>query len=140
MDAELLAGLRAAAAKEKANVEIVAPVVGGVDTSDGNHIAADQKLEGAPSVLYDAVALLTTKEGAAQLANLPAARDFVSDAYAHCKFIAYVGEANALFAATGLDTHLDDGFVRIGNGQRPATDFLTRCRQLRSWGRQATIS
>ncbi|MDQ7904779.1 catalase [Phytohabitans sp. ZYX-F-186] len=139
-DAGVLAELRAAAAEEKTNVEIVAPAVGGVDTSDGNHVSADQKLEGAPSVLYDAVAILTTKEGATQLANLPAARDFVTDAYAHCKFVGYVEEATALLAATGLNGHLDDGFVRIDDGQRPAADFLTRCRRLRIWDRQAAPS
>ena len=35
----------------------IAPNVGGVDTSDGTHIAADRKIAGGPSVLYDAVAI-----------------------------------------------------------------------------------
>ena len=55
-------------------------------------MAADQKIDGAPSVLYDAVIVITTKNGATALAAMPAARDFVTDAYAHCKFIGYAGE------------------------------------------------
>jgi hypothetical protein len=39
------------------SVELIAPTVGSVTTSDGSTISADQKLEGGPSVLYDAVAL-----------------------------------------------------------------------------------
>jgi hypothetical protein len=45
-----------------------------------------------------------------------------------------------LFAAAGLDSMLDDGFVRIGDGQRSAAEFLARCRQLRLWYRQAAVS
>ena len=40
-------------------------------------------------MLYDAVALLMAKQGDDQLTNNPAARDFVADAFAHSKFIAY---------------------------------------------------
>jgi len=136
-DAALLADLRAAADAEQANVEIVAPVVGGVDTGGGEHIAADQKLDGAPSVLYDAVAILTTKDGAAQLAPLPAARDFVTDAYAHGKFIGHTEEAATLFAATGLAELMDDGFIRLGDGRNSAADFVERCRRLRLWERES---
>jgi catalase len=134
VDAALIADLRAATAQEQANLEFIAPTVGGVDASDGNRIVADQKLDGGPSVLYDAVVVLTTKEGASLLTQLPAARDFVTDAYAHCKFIGYTEEATALFRATGMAEMLDAGFVRLDNN-RSAGDFLAQCRQLRFWER-----
>ncbi len=54
-DAGKLAELRAAAKQAQVNVELIAPAVGGVDDSDGNHAPADQKIDGGPSVLYDAV-------------------------------------------------------------------------------------
>ncbi|GAA2373878.1 catalase [Dactylosporangium salmoneum] len=135
-DAALLAGLREAATREKTNVELVAPIVGGIQASDGTHIAADQKLDGGPSVLYDAVAILTTKDGAAELAAQPAARDFITDAYAHAKFVGYTDDATPLFAATGMHNMIDDGFVRLGANADNAGDFLARCRQLRFWQRQ----
>jgi catalase len=58
-------------------------------------------------MLYDAVAVLASKEGAALLANDSAAKDFVSDAFAHCKWIAYVAEAIPLFEKAGLADNLD---------------------------------
>jgi catalase len=134
-DADLVAGLRAAVEALPANLEFVAPTVGGIDASDGSRIVADQKLDGGPSVLYDAVAVLTTKDGAAELAQQPAVRDFVADAYAHSKFFGYVDEAVPLFRATGLAEPLDDGFVRLTDGTS-IDDFIVHCGQLRFWARQ----
>jgi hypothetical protein len=54
------------------NVELIAPAVGG---SDGNHAPADQKIDGGPSVLYDAVIL--TDDGFVSLDEHSAA-DFIS--------------------------------------------------------------
>ena len=133
-DAGKLAELQSAAEQENVNAELVAPVVGGVETSDGNRVPADQKLDGAPSVLYDAVIVLTTKNGATALAAMPTARDFVTDAYAHCKFIGYAGEPGPLFEAAGLTSLMDDGFISLD--ERSAADFIARCGQLRFWARQ----
>jgi catalase len=136
-DAKLLAGLKSAAKKENVTVELVAPAVGGVEASDGKQIGADQQVDGGPSVLYDAVILLTSAKGVLKLVSSPAARDFVTDAYAHCKFIGYVSDAAPLFQATGMDKLIDDGFIEIANGTSDAAGFLTACRQLRYWARQA---
>ncbi|HXT92401.1 MAG TPA: catalase [Trebonia sp.] len=136
-DAETLAALRAAAAAEGATVEIIAPAVGGVDVSDGTRVPADQQLDGAPSVLYDAVAIIAESGGARALAARPTARDFVTDAVAHCKFIGYTSGAAVLFEAAGLPTDpssADDGFISLG--EHPAAEFVARCRQLRYWHRE----
>ena len=136
-DAETLAALRAAAGAEQANAEIIAPAVGGVDASDGNRVRADQQIDGAPSVLYDAVVILASPDGARALAARPAARDFLTDATAHCKFIGYTGGAAVLFEAAGLPVEaadLDGGFVSLD--EYPAAEFIARCRQLRYWDRQ----
>ena len=53
-------------------LEIVAPKVGGVEAEDGNRIEAQQRIDGAPSVLYDAVALLLSEAGANELSTNPA--------------------------------------------------------------------
>ena len=95
--------MTSAAEQAKVNVELVAPTVGGVRASDGTLVPADQKVDGGPSVLYDAVVVLASKQGTPLLAALPAARDFVADAYAHCKFVGYTGDAAPLFDAAGLD-------------------------------------
>jgi len=135
-DAALIAALQAAAEQEGALVEFVAPAIGGVETSDGKRIEADQQIDGGPSVLYDAVVLLASAAGASKLAREPAARDFVTDAYAHYKFIGYTGDAAPLLDATGVSELRDGGFIELGsNGS--AEGFLTACRQLRFWEREA---
>jgi len=135
-DATVLSDLRAAAEKEGTVVEVIAPSRGGAQASDGTLVAGDQKIDGGPSVLYDAVAIVASEEGADHLAGQPAARDFVSDAYAHLKFIAYTPGARRLFEATGLASQLDDGCVPL-DGAGGAEGFLGRCRQLRHWQRMA---
>jgi len=109
-----------------------------VEASDGSRVTADQKLDGGPSVLYDAVVLLLSERGGPALAALPAARDFVADAYAHCKFIGYAGDPAPLLAAAGLTELTDDGFVNLNDDS--AASFLTTCAALRFWPRQASIA
>jgi catalase len=138
-DSTLLSRLRAATKKEQANIELIAPRIGGVTTSDGKHVPADQKIDGAPSVLYDAVAVLASEEGGVALASLPAARDFVTDAFAHCKFVGYTPGGAALLEATGIATDLDDGFIELGSA-RAASGFLERCRELRHWERESRLA
>jgi catalase len=139
-DAETVASLRAAAEAEGAVVEIVAPVVGGVDLNDGTRLPAGQQIDGAPSVLYDAVAIVAAEGGARALAARPAARDFVTDAVAHCKFIGYTSAAAVLFEAAGLPAGPaeSDGFVNL-NENAPA-EFLSQCRQLRFWDREFAVT
>ena len=130
--------IRNAARQAQVNVELIAPVVGGVEASDGSRVTADQKLDGAPSVLYDAVVLLLSEHGGPALAALPAARDFVADAYAHCKFIGYAGDPAPLLGAAGLTGLTDDGFVNLNDDS--AANFLATCAALRFWPRQASIA
>jgi catalase len=137
VDAGKLAELTSAAEQAQVNVEIVAPAVGGVEASDGQRVPADQEIDGGPSVLYDAVVVLGLKRGTPPLASLPAARDFLTDAFAHGKFIGFTGGAAPLFEAAGLADLLDDGFADLG--QLSAGDFLSRCARLRFWPRQASL-
>ena len=81
-DAGILKALKAALDKAGASYEIIAPKVTGAEASDGSWIDADQMIDGGPSVLYDAVALLLAAEAMADLLLEPSARDFVADAFA----------------------------------------------------------
>jgi len=89
-------------------------------------------------VLYDAVILLASKHGVPALAAQPAVRDFLADAYAHCKFIGFTGDASPLFEAVGLGGQIDDGFISLD--ENSAADFISRCARLRFWRRQAGIA
>jgi catalase len=132
-DAGLLDQLRSAAEAEQVVVEIVAPIVGGVTGSDGKLIPADQKIDGGPSVLYDAVVILTSPDAVSALVEHPAARDFITDAYAHSKFVGYTSAAALLLSGVGLADKLDAGFIDL-NDVGPA-GFLGQCAPLRYWDR-----
>jgi catalase len=132
-DADIFASIKQALENEGANYEVVAPQVGGVTCSKGKHIAAQQVIDGGPSVLYDAVLILVTKEQAKQLAEIPEAKDFVSDAYAHMKFIGHTDEASALIKAAGLNDKKDAGWVDLD--KTSANDFIETLRDLRYWSR-----
>jgi catalase len=92
---------------------------------------------GGPSVLYDAVAIVVSEAGAAELAQQPPAKDFVNDAHAHCKLIAYTPEASALLDAASVTDLMDAGYHLLG-GRTSAKDFIAACRDLRWWARVTT--
>ena len=68
-------------------VEYVAPAIGPVKLKGGGTLTPDHAIDGGPSVLFDAVALLPSADGAADLADRASAQDFVSDAFAHHKLV-----------------------------------------------------
>ena len=138
VDIAIVKSLQNALQKEGALLEIIAPEVGGVKASDGTWIDAAQKLDGGPSVLYDAVALLVSEHGARNLANEPTARDFVADAFAHLKFVGYVEAAVPLLGKAGVSDNRDQGFVLLKTPS-DCSEFITTCRQLRYWGREAGL-
>ena len=138
VNADLLNALRRALEEEGAQLEIVAPSIGGVEDSDGNRIEAQQSINGGPSVLYDAVALLTSEKGMLRLIAEPATRDFVSDAFAHSKFIAYAETATPLITAAIGDNNLDAGFIRI-KATEDAALFVKACRRFRFWERKSQV-
>ncbi|QEH36440.1 Catalase C [Aquisphaera giovannonii] len=134
VDATILAALAGALKEEGAMLKLVAPEVGGVKDSEGIWHDADEKLEGGPSVLFDAVALLPSKAGAARLVTLPAARDFVADAVAHRKFIACVEAAEPLLEKAGVSSNVDAGFIPL-KAPKDCKAFVTACRKVRFWDR-----
>jgi catalase len=132
VDGKILAALAKALKAEGATLKLVAPEVGGVEASDGTWYEADEKLDGGPSVLFDAVAILPSENGATLLSAKPAARDFIADAVAHHKFIAYVEAAAPLFEKAAAE--LDEGFIRLEK-PKDCAGFVMQCRKLRYWDR-----
>ncbi len=133
-DADLVRALAAAVEGEKGAVEYIAPKVGGVTLSDGSPLPAQQMIDGGPSVLYDAIALLPGADLVADLLSEAAARDFVADAYAHCKFIGYVRAAVPLFEKAGVD-EMDEGTIEL-SGVKSAKAFVNKLGKLRIWARE----
>ena len=138
-DSEVFEALKAAIEAEGATIEVIAPAVGGVTGSDGNRIDAQQKIGGGPSVLYDAVAVIPSKEGVQPLLKNAAAKDFVSDAFAHLKVVGYVDAAMPLFEKAGIAGDMDDGFVPLATSKGPSI-FVAACRKLRIWSREQVVT
>lgn len=138
VDAQLLSALKTSAENEGATVEIVAPTIGGVTSSNGTAIPANYQINGGSSVLFDAVAILVSKEGAVKLQNEPTAKDFVSDAFAHAKFIAYNEQAGTLLEKAGISKSQDEGIILLKKDQ-DISKFMNNCKQLRYWKREEKL-
>ncbi|MBB6357108.1 catalase [Aminobacter aganoensis] len=137
-DISLLKKLQTAIEKEGAVMEVIAPKVGGVEAADGTWIEARHMIDGGPSVLFDAVALLISDQGAERLIGEAAARDFVADAFAHCKFIAFTPGAVPLLQKAGVDHEADEGLIPLVDA-KAAKAFVETCRRLRLWGRETAV-
>jgi catalase len=137
-DAKLLKALIEAVEKIGAVYEIVAPHIGGVVLDDGAMQPAAQKIDGGPSVLYDAVAIVASETGVADLVGDAAARDFASDAFAHCKFIGFTQSAMPLLEKAGVADALDEACIQLATG-KDAAAFVAACAELRYWPRELTV-
>jgi catalase len=119
-------------------VELVAPAIGGVKSEDGGWIEASKTLATAPSVLFDAVAIVVTPQASKEVAKNLLARAFVADAYAHCKFIAYTADARPLLERSLASSPLDAGCKQVETSVA-AAQFATQCEQLRFWAREPVL-
>ncbi|MFK4770692.1 catalase C [Rhizobium sp. ZW T2_16] len=138
VDAKLLTALTSAVLKEKGLVELIAPKVGGVTASDGSFIEAHHMIDGGPSVLFDAVALLPSDPGLEDLLKEATARDFVADAFQHCKFIGYSDVALPLLEKAGIAEDVDEGVLELSGGTTVAS-FVEELGKLRVWGREPSV-
>jgi catalase len=137
-DAKMFKTLVSAVEKAGGVAELVAPKIAGITLSDGTEVAAKQKIDGGPSVLFDAVAILTSEEGVQLLMKDAPSQDFVRDAFAHCKYIAFTSEAKPLLEKCGLtDNNRDEGCIELTPTN--AAGFVKACGNLRVWDREATV-
>lgn len=121
--------------KNKIDIEVIAPEIGGVKLSDDQWVEAKHQLKGGPSVLFDSVVILVSKLFIAILAKDPALRDFIADAYQHLKFIGYNKDAQTLLNQSGVQDHqLDLGCILI-EGKTSLIKFFDKCKEIRYWDR-----
>lgn len=137
-DVKILKALTKAVEKEKGVVELIAPKVGGVLGSDGKLISAHHMIDGGPSVIFDAVVLLTSPQAMDELVKEATARDFVADAFQHCKIIGYDISANPLLDKAGVADALDEGVLALQSNDDIAT-FVEQLGKLRVWGREPSV-
>lgn len=137
-DAALFKGLTGAIDKVGAVWEVVAPKIGGVTLSDGTKVAAKQKIDGGPSVLFDAIAVVVSTAGATALASDAPTQDFVRDAFGHCKFIGLTREAQPIFDKAGLADALDEACIVLSSAKDCAV-YVDTIAALRFWPRELKV-
>ncbi|MEO7343702.1 MAG: catalase, partial [Methylotenera sp.] len=76
-DVTVINSIKNSAVKAGANVKIIGPKIGGAKLSDSSILPVDGQLAGTPSILFDAVAIILSSEGAKTLSMEAAAIDFV---------------------------------------------------------------
>jgi catalase len=138
-DPALIEALRKAVQKEGAKLKIVALQVGGAKTCDGKLLQADHQLAGAPSIFFDAVAVVVSEAGAGELAREAAAVDFVSAAFNHLKVIGHVPAAKPLLRRAGIADELTDaGIVPLTGADRVAS-LMDIAKKTRIWDREPKV-
>jgi len=111
-DAAALDAVVAAVTGAKGKAVLVAPKVGGAKLSDGSTRKADGQLAGSPSQIFDAVAVVLSKEGCATLLKEGAAVQWVMDAFGHLKAIGASATAKPLLDKAGVEP--DAGVTDLG--------------------------
>jgi len=132
-DGAVIQALRDAVEGEGASVKIVAPKVGGVTLKGGKLLKVDGQLAGTPSVLFDAVAVIASADGCAQLLGDSAAIDYVHNAFVHLKAIGFTADAQPLLDKAGVVA--DPGIVDLVQG---VDGFLPPART-RQWKREPSV-
>ena len=135
-DGTLLAALRTSAKAEKARLFLIAPKVGGVTDAGGALTPADGALSASPSIFYDALVVLASEAGAADLATQAAAVDWMANGFAHLKVIAHTPEAQPLLDRANVA--VDSGIVPLASRKDIAT-FLTTAKKGRIWDREPSL-
>jgi catalase len=72
------------------------------------------------------------------LVNEAAARDFVADAFQHCKFIGYDQSALPLLEKAGIADALDEGILALP-GEEGLSAFVKELGKLRVWSREPSV-
>lgn len=65
--------------------DVVAPIVDNIMLLNGTTVAPKHKVDGVPSLLLDAIAILASADGAALPARNSTAKAFVTNMFAYCK-------------------------------------------------------
>ena len=131
-DGATVEALKSAAKAAEASVMVLAPKVGTVKLADGTQMAADAQLDGAPSVTFDALAVVVSAQGADALTRHKKALDWLSDGFAHLKAIAHTPEAQPLLDKAGVAK--DDFIMDAGDAQGLVARLADR-----NWDREKTI-
>lgn len=128
LQATLLKKIQSTLDKETVRYTLIAPEIAGITLDNGKLIPAQEKLGGAPAVLFDAVIILLHDK---KWQKHPKVREFITDAYVNYKFIGYSAASACLLDCVEQDA----GFIAV-DGKSGDKEFLQKCADLRFWERK----
>ena len=138
--------VKAALLAEGAMVDIIAPRLGTIVSSDNKEIAVDKSLLTVASVLYDAVYVPGGTNSVATLEAEADAVHFLNEAFKHCKAIAASNDALQVLQATYFskklpednadETVMREGVIRGNDASALAQQYVTAIAQHRFWERE----
>jgi catalase len=122
-----------------ATVKIIAPHLGTIISEEGLEISVDQSYLIASSVLFDGV-FIPAGRGILDLENVKEVKEFITDTYAHCKFIAAEGQGSTIFSM--IESKKDAGVFtssEIADNALPSS-FIEALSNHRYWEREKNIA
>jgi catalase len=132
-DGAIIDAVKKAVEAKGGTIKIVAVKVGGAALKGGKTVKVDGQLAGTPSVVFDAVAIVLSRDGCATLLGEAAAIDFARDAFGHLKAIGFTAEAKPLLDKAGITA--DAAVVDLGRG----ADAFIGPASTRQWDREAKV-
>ena len=146
VDANALMTVKAALLAEGAMVDIIAPRLGTIMSSDNTEIAVDKSLLTVASVLYDAVYVPGGSNSVATIEAEADAVHFLNEAFKHCKAIAASNDALQVLQATYFskklpedssdETAMREGVIIGNDAGKLAKQFISAIAQHRFWERE----
>ena len=131
-DGEVIEKIQNAATRAGASVKIISPKLGTAKLAGGKLLTVDAQLAGTPSVLFDAVAVILSDEGAKSLSQESAGIDFVRDAFGHLKAIAFDKGGRSLLSTANVPQ--DAGVVDAND-----TVKFIEAAKTRQWAREKFV-
>jgi catalase len=142
VDVEVMNKVKKALMADGAVVEIVAPHLGEINSSNDGTVPVDKSLLTTPSVVYDAVYVPGGKKSIAALASNADAIHFLSEAFKHCKPIAFEKGAEELVNQTYFSKNamaenaVENGIITGTNANSLASQFIAAIKLHRFWQRE----
>ena len=132
-DRKLLRQVQSEIEKQKATVALITSKAQGEYDSSDSLQSGEMALRGAPSVLFDAVVILSGPKGDKELETNPNAVSFLMDAFRHCKAIAWSGIPTL---ATKAQLASGEGLIDLDD-EDDVQDFIEAARTSRFWERES---
>jgi catalase len=125
-----------------ASIKIIAPHLGTILSEEGTEIPVDQSYLIAASVLFDGV-FIPSGKGILDLKEVKEVKEFITDSYKHCKFIAAESQGGKVIATVLSENHInkDAGLLvsEQAGDKNLASSFIESLGKHRFWEREAKL-